>query len=188
MEINQSIEIMKSLADTSRLRVLNLLFEKPNYVEELANKLNLAVSTVSFHLKKLENAGLVYKQKEQYYVIYHIKDEIFNLTLRQFANFNNLDDFEQKERIKRYEEKVIKIFFKNKKLVKLPVQYKKKLIVVKEFLKLLIPDKKYSEKEINEIFSTYFDDYCTVRRILIDEGYLQRENQIYWLNKEVKND
>lgn len=56
MEIAKSIEIMKALADSSRLQALNILMEKPQYVEELAHRLNLAVSTVSFHLKKLEAA------------------------------------------------------------------------------------------------------------------------------------
>ena len=63
MGIKENIEIMKSLADASRLQVLNSLMEKPQYVEEIAQRMNLAVSTVSFHLKKLEKAGLVYKTK-----------------------------------------------------------------------------------------------------------------------------
>ena len=70
MNIERSIEIMKSLADTSRLRVLNVIMEKPHYVEEISHKLDLAASTVSFHLKKLESAGLVQQKKEQYYIIY----------------------------------------------------------------------------------------------------------------------
>jgi hypothetical protein len=32
-----------------------------------------------------------------------------------------------------------------------------------------------------------YDDYCTIRRLLIEEGVLKRDNQIYWLvNENIK--
>lgn len=182
MEISQSIEIMKSLADASRLRVLNALLTKPQYVEELANRLNLAVSTVSFHLKKLENAGLVQKVKEQYYVVYTIRDNIFNLTLRELTSFNNLDQFIENERIQSYRNKVLKAFFKKDKLLKLPVQHKKKMIVLDEFIKKFKPGKKYNEEKVNDLIMESYEDYCTIRRLMIEEGIMVRENQVYWLN------
>ncbi len=185
MDITTSIEIMKSLADASRLRVLNILLEKPQYVEELANKLNLAVSTVSFHLKKLEQAGLVFKKKEQYYVVYHIVDEIFNLTLRELTSFENLDEYIQDERVKNFKEKVIKTFFVNNKLIKLPVQHKKRMIVLHELLKLFKIEQKYSEEEVNDIIKKYNDDYCTIRRLLIEEKLMFRDHQVYWRNNNI---
>ena len=139
MDISESLEIMKSLSDTSRLSVLNSLIGRPQYVEELAERMNLAVSTVSFHLKKLEKAKLVYKVKEQYYIIYHICDEIFNLPLRELINFENPQKFLQEERIKKYRQKVLKTFFKQDKLAKLPVQWKKKMIVLDEFVRKFEP-------------------------------------------------
>ena len=183
MEISDSIEIMKSLADASRLRVLNSLINKPQYVEELAQRIGLAISTVSFHLKKLENAGLVYKEKEQYYIVYHHCDKILNMSLRDLISFDNIDKFIQDERIKSYNQKVLNTFIKNKKVTKLPVQRKKRMIIIEEFVKLFAPDKKYSEKEVDNIIKTLYDDYCTVRRIMIDEQIMEREKQSYWLKK-----
>lgn len=188
MQIENSIEIMKSLADSSRLRVLNVLLEKSQYVEELASRLNLAVSTVSFHLKKLEAAGLVFKRKEQYYVVYHVNDEIFNLTLRELTSFTNMEEYIQHERINHYKEKVIKAFTNEGKIVKLPVQQKKRMIILKEIFNCIIPNKKYAETELNEIIKEKYDDYCTVRRELIDCGMLLRENQIYWVNENYKGE
>jgi hypothetical protein len=184
MEIAQSIEIMKSLADSSRLRVLNSLMENSQYVEELASRLNLAVSTVSFHLKKLEKAGLIYKTKEQYYITYHVCDNILNQPLINFTKCENLDKFIEDERIEKYRQKVLNTFFKKNKLIKLPVQKKKKLIILEEFLKKIKSDKKYTETEINEIILQHYDDYCIVRRLMIEEGMMKRKNQIYWLNKK----
>jgi len=188
MEISKSIEIMKSLADTSRLQVLNAVLQKPQYVEELAHRINLAVSTVSFHLKKLEKAGLVCKKKDQYYIIYQVNDEIFNLTLRELTSFDNIEKFVQDERIEKYRQKVLKTFMKNKRLTKLPVQRKKKLIILDEFVKKFSINKKYTENEVDSLINEAYGDHCTIRRLLIEEGIMQRENQIYWLkeNGEMK--
>ena len=37
----------------------------------------------------------------------------------------------------------------------------------------------YSEKEVNLILADYFDDFCTLRRDMIGEGLLLRENGCY---------
>ena len=184
MDISKSIEIMKSLADASRLQVLNSLMDKPQYVEELAQRMNLAVSTVSFHLKKLEKAGLVNKSKEQYYIMYRINDKLFNLSLRELTSFDNIEKFIQDERINKYREKILKTFIKKGRLTKLPVQHKKKLIILYEFVKNIKIGKEYEEKEIDEIINKVYDDHCTIRRLLIDEGIMKRKNHIYWLSKK----
>jgi hypothetical protein len=184
IEIAKSIEIIKSLADTSRLRVLKCLMDKSQYVEEIAQRMNLAVSTVSFHLKKLEKAGLINKVKEQYYFVYHINEDVFNLTLRELTDFENFEKFIQDERIEKYRQKVLKTFIKENRLTKLPVQRKKRMIIIDEFTKMFQPHRSYSEEEINSIILKSYDDYCTIRRLMIEEGIMKRENQIYWLNKD----
>ncbi|PKL89611.1 MAG: ArsR family transcriptional regulator [Ignavibacteriae bacterium HGW-Ignavibacteriae-2] len=186
MKISDSIEIMKSLADPSRLRVLNVLMEKPHYVGEIASRLNLAISTVSFHLKKLENADLVTKTKEQYYIIYKINDRIFNFTLKELTNFENIEKYVQDERIEKLKNKVIKTFIQNNKLTKLPVQRKKKMIIIEEFVKKFENGRKYGEDEVNDIITSLYDDYCVIRRIMVEENIMKRENQIYWLNEEIQ--
>jgi DNA-binding HxlR family transcriptional regulator len=185
MDISNSIDVIKSLADSSRLKVLNSLINKPQYVEELAHRLNLAVSTVSFHLKKLEGAGLVRKTKEQYYIIYYANDDILELTLRKLLDFENTDKSRQDNRIEKYKDKVLKTFFKKNKLVRLPVQRKKRLIVLEEFRSKFKSSYDYSEKAVNEIITELFDDYCTIRRLMIEEGMMERYNQIYKIKENL---
>lgn len=182
MEISESIEIMKSLADTSRLRVLNALMNKPQYVEEIAHRLNLAASTVSFHLKKLEKAKLVYKTKDQYYFVYRINEAVFKMSLKELTDFENLDKYIQDERMEKYRQRVMKTFFKKGKLIKLPVQRKKKMIVLDEFVKKFKPGREYKEDEVNKIILESYEDYCTVRRLMIEENIMKRNNQVYRLN------
>jgi predicted transcriptional regulator len=182
MEIEKSIEIMKSLADTSRLRVLNSLMDKPRYVEEIAVALNLAASTVSFHLKKLEKAGLIKKTKDQYYIIYGLNEDILNLSLRELTSFNNIEKFAQEERREKYRQKVLKAFMKNNKLLRLPVQKKKRTIILEEFLRKMHDNTLYTETEINDIILQHYEDYCTIRRLMIEEKMMIRENHEYRIN------
>jgi hypothetical protein len=85
--------------------------------------------------------------------------------------------------MEKYRSKVLKTFFKNEKLLKLPVQRKKRMIVLDEFVKKFNPVKKYTENEVNEIILQFYGDYCTIRRLMIDLKIMKRENQIYWLNE-----
>ena len=64
--------ILKARADDSRLRLLHLLSKGSFNVQELTNTLHLSQSTVSHHLKILEQAGLVSHRKEGSWAFYTI--------------------------------------------------------------------------------------------------------------------
>ena len=103
MEIAQSIQIMKAMADSSRLMLLQALRE-PQCVEELSQRCGLAASTVCFHLGKLEKAALVRKRKEQYYAVYALNEEIFDKSLRELTSFRNAEQYVQEERVQRFQQ------------------------------------------------------------------------------------
>ena len=58
MTDQEAIVFFKCLADKSRLAILKSLMEEDMYVERLAERLGVTSATVSFHLKKLEEAGI----------------------------------------------------------------------------------------------------------------------------------
>ena len=41
--------------------------------------------------------------------------------------------------------------------------------------------KVYTEREVNILIADYFDDFCTLRRDMIAEHILERDNMNYWL-------
>lgn len=179
MNVNDSITVLKALADGSRLMIINALMDKPQYVEELAERLNLAPSTVSFHLKKMEGAHLVRKTRDQYYLIYELNPEVFDRTLKELTSFSDIQKFVQDERIARYRNKVLKAFFKDSQLVRLPTQHKKRLIVLEEFARKFRPGRIYDEPEVDAAIAEQFNDYCTIRRELVEEHYMAREGARY---------
>lgn len=178
MKIQDSVTLLKALADSSRLRIAGALKEKPHYVEELSERLGLAISTISAHLKKLEEAGLVRSRREQYYIVYSLNEGPLEQRLLDFLI--DTDEDQDKQRLQRYRQKVLKAFFADGRLTRLPAQHKKRWIVYEEFLALFEPGTRYDESEVNQRIMTLFDDYCTVRRELIEEGALLREDGQYW--------
>ena len=76
MTQENALKIFKCLSDTSRLRIVQSLAQGEMYTELLAERLNLTPSTVSFHMKKLEDAGLAVSRKEQYYTVYSLNREM----------------------------------------------------------------------------------------------------------------
>ena len=187
MKIENITEIFKALGDRSRLLVVRSLIDKPQYLEELAERLNLAVSTVSFHLKKLENAGLIWKEKQQYYTIFSIKNKLFNKTLEEMMNFEIDEKQEQENRIQQYKEKVLKSFMKDGKIRQIPAQKQKRWIVFEQILNEFEFGKEYSEQEVNEIIQKFHEDYCMIRRTFSGEKVMTRENSIYTLTNNYEN-
>ena len=65
---------MKALSDPNRVRVLKLLQEGELCVCEIQKVLGLAQSTVSKHMKLLEDAGLVDRKRQGTWILYSLAD------------------------------------------------------------------------------------------------------------------
>ena len=85
MTEDRVLQLFKCLADRSRLRIVQSLLREDMYAERLAQRLGVTPATVSFHMKKLEEAGLVTSRSEQYYTVYTLRRD--DLTLPLFLEF-----------------------------------------------------------------------------------------------------
>lgn len=72
--MKQFIRVMKALSDPNRVRIIKILESKELCVCELQDLIGLAQSTVSKHLKVLEEAGLVDYRKESSWFIYRLTE------------------------------------------------------------------------------------------------------------------
>ena len=186
MTDKEAIAFFKCLADKSRLSILKSLMVEDMYVERLAERLELTSATVSFHLKKLEDAGAVKSYKDQYYTMYSINKDLFEVNIIDILSEKTSESELQKERDDAYRKKVIDAFFEYGKLKSIPSQRKKEKIVLEEIGKAFKKGKKYTEKEVNLIIADFHDDFCTIRRDMVAEGILERKDGVYILNR-VKN-
>jgi ArsR family transcriptional regulator len=69
--------VFKALADPHRVRIMNLLgnAKEPACVCDLTPELGLAQPTVSFHLKKLVEAGLLDRERRGVWAYYSVNRE-----------------------------------------------------------------------------------------------------------------
>jgi ArsR family transcriptional regulator len=72
--MDEFIRVMKALSDPNRVKVLKMLQERVMCVCEVQAALGLAQPTVSKHLKILEEAGLVGREKDGLWVNYAVSD------------------------------------------------------------------------------------------------------------------
>lgn len=177
--MQKGVQLFKALADQSRIRVINCLLDGPMYVEMLATRLELAPSTISFHLKKLEEAGVVYSEKQQYYTVYTLNEVVLNTSIISLLQVEESEKDRQDQREASYRKKVVNTFFVYGKLQSIPVQQKKRRIILEEIAKVFEVEKTYSEREVNIIIADYHDDFCTLRRGLVEEKLLERSGNVY---------
>lgn len=179
MTEQEAIALFKCLADKSRIQILKSLMTEDMYVERLAERIGVTPATVSFHLKKLEDVGAVKSRRDQYYTMYSINNEVFNVTILDILKEKSEEMDLQKERDEIYRKKVIDSFFEYGKLKSIPSQRKKERIVLEEIAKSFEKGREYTEREVNIIIADFNDDFCTIRRDMISEGIITRENMIY---------
>lgn len=171
--------LFKLLADDTRLRLLNALAEKDMYVELLAERLQLSAPTVSFHMKKLQAAGLVDARREQYYTVFSIRREAFEATLSSLVFQTQGQDAAERMREEQYRRKVLNTFMPDGICEVMPAQVKKRMIIYEEIFRRFEPGRVYPEKEVNRIIAEVHGDFCTIRREFIGLGWMSRENGLY---------
>jgi len=178
--MKEDILILKALSDESRIKIIDALLKKEQYVEALSEMLDLKPPTVSHHLKKLVQAGIVTSRKDQYYTLFSVNKKVLNRSLLSFVNIEADEVESQKQKLEAYEKKILSNFIKYGKLVTIPVQLKKRIIILRKLAEEFEHGQLYEEKEVNDILSKYHEDYCTLRREMIVNKLLQRENNRYW--------
>lgn len=84
------------------------------------------------------------------------------------------------------EDKIISSSFESLQPLKLKVfspKEKKKIVILRKIALQFDSGKKYSETEVNAILKSIYADYATIRRYLIEYGFMERTNNCkeYWL-------
>ena len=180
MTETQALALFKCLADRSRLQILKSLAQEDMYVERLAERLGLTPPTISFHLKKLADAGAVKSYKTQYYTMYALEKSVFMTSILDLIQEKSDEAELQTQRDDNYRKKVLDSFFEYGKLKSIPTQKKKERIILEELVKSFEFGRTYTEREVNIILADFHDDFCTLRRDMIGEKLMAREMQTYW--------
>jgi hypothetical protein len=180
-------QTMGILTNETRLKILGLVLLHACSLEELALSLEIKVSAVARHLRKLQQLGLIERRPAKIGepVRYKLDTETFFAlksswytvqTALQVRDEIALDEgvFEEWER------KIIRQFFTGTQLTAIPAGRKPLAVIVKWFAHLFEVGKSYQEKEVNEIIQRHYYDYAFFKKDLVGRGFMRRENGILW--------
>jgi predicted transcriptional regulator len=184
MDENEKVNFLKALAEANRLKLVGLLAQRAYSVEELAALLNLKPSTISHHLSKLAQVGLVTARAEGYYSVYQLNRETLEATAKDLFSKEQMTNAAKDVDLDAYDRKVLSNYcLADGRLKDIPSQRKKLEVVLRYVVKTFKPGVKYSEKQVNQSLARFHEDTATLRRELVGYGLMKREGGggDYWV-------
>lgn len=177
--VERLAEVFRALSDPARLRILGAIAEQTRSGSELSEMLNLSPPTISHHIAKLAAAGLIATTPDAQRRLYSLNTD----TLRTLARSSVRPDSTAQESAAndadRERSKTIRDFFKDGTLKQIPAQRRKRVFVLQHLMERFAPRTDYSEKTVNEMLKSAHPDFATLRRELVDYGFMTRENGVY---------
>jgi DNA-binding HxlR family transcriptional regulator len=175
MDAQEMLDFVKAFADASRLKIIGLLAGQPYTVEQLAAMLKLRPSTVSHHLARLAEAGLVTARREGYYSVYRLEEKALEEKARRLFSRAELTGAVSGVDTDAFDHKVLADYTLPDGCLKtIPAQRKKLEAVLRYLAKAFEPGVKYSEKQVNETLARFHEDTATLRRELVGYGLMER--------------
>lgn len=147
--------------------------------KEISKEVGIAQSTVRNHRFKLREKE---KQAKLYLAMMQsLEDktkrsinqtdagiiEEIHATARMVDDRYSITDQEHEKTVQTYMDE-------NGAIKQFPAKEKKKIIILNEVMKNFVKDREYKEVEVNRILKRLYEDYPTIRRALIEYGFLDR--------------
>src|ERR1051326_3626429 len=139
------LQFFKALADENRLRLLGILANRECSVEELAELLRLRAPTVSHHLTKLKELGLVKMRAEGNTHLYTLAPEGLRGLNKALLTPENVATLVEIEDGAAWERKVLRDFFEGTRLKEIPASPKKRTVILKWLSGQFASDRSYTE-------------------------------------------
>ncbi len=96
-------ETFKALSDPARREILTMLRDGRKSAGEIASQFDMTGATVSYHLKLLKNAELVFETREKNFIYYTLNTSVFEEIMMWTAQFIPTSDKNQPEKENDYE-------------------------------------------------------------------------------------
>jgi hypothetical protein len=161
------------LAEPDRLKVYAAVVlgaETPSAVEE---RTGMPARAVTAALRRLHLGGLVAFE----HGVVHAEVRVFKDAVRLHApapaEEEPLDPDRQRAQ-------VLRTFIADGRLTQMPVVRSKRRVVLEHIVASFEPGVRYPERTVDAILRAWYPDYAALRRYLIDEQLMAREDGEYW--------
>jgi hypothetical protein len=169
------IDLLRHLLEPRRLAVVGALAHAPASGEALAAALDQRSAEVLRTLAPLVQAGLV-RADGSTYQLDAVAWRAVARRLPQAAPASPRVGFG----MTREEADLLGRYFTGEQLTELPAQRSRRLVVLERLALEFEPGRRYAEAEVNAVLGRFHPDHATLRRLLVDEGLLDRTAGEYW--------
>ncbi|HEX5740271.1 MAG TPA: DUF2087 domain-containing protein [Pilimelia sp.] len=160
------------LAESDRLAVFAAVVLGARSPGEVAHATGLPGRTVVVALGRLEQGGLVHVTDGGLVAV----EGAFRDAVRAAAPGDDPEPLDPEPG----RAAVLRAFLRDGRITALPAARVKRRILLEHVVVTFEPGVRYPEKHVDTLLRAFHDDYAALRRHLIDEGLMTRENGIYW--------
>ena len=168
---------LSALLDPTRLRIAGLLTGRAWTASELEAELDLASRPVIEALAELRQAGLAASADDGTWSIpvsnlrsLAASAAEVELPMDPYIGYGMMDE----------ERTILSRYFEGRMLVEIPASRAKRKIVLERLALEFDIGRRYDETAVNDLLHAFHEDHVTLRRYLVDEGYLDRDDGEYW--------
>jgi hypothetical protein len=177
---------VKAISDENRLKLIGALAERNASATELTARTLLHPAAVAHHLELLLKAGVVTTRETEAGLAYELDTRYVEAVARQkLATSRKTADIPE-EKFSPEDRKILLNYTRpDGRLKQIPMQSKKIQVVLSYIYASFDKERRYTEKEVNEVLAHFHPDTSTLRRFLVDYQFLDRERDgsVYWCLK-----
>lgn len=170
---DEAVQILRLLAEPARFRVAAALVLGYDRLADIARISGVDEREVARAIGRLVAGGLVQEAGGTY----RFAVEALTAAARRAAD---QQDFNGSVGGAPNANGVLKSFFKGGQLTSIPANYSKRLVILDVLAQTFEPGHRYNEKQVNKELAKFHDDVASLRRHLVDEGFLTRADGMYW--------
>jgi biotin operon repressor len=179
--------LLKVIADETRLRILGAIADEPLTGKDLAERLDLTPPTISHHMRKLVEAGIAIATSDAQRQWYRLNGDLLLASKRVDLDARGESPPEAGSEVGddevEFRQKVLRDFMVDGRLKSIPAQRKRRVVVLQHLTGMFDPNRSYSEREVNDLLKPVHPDFATLRRELVDYGFMTRERGIYQVTR-----
>jgi ADP-ribose pyrophosphatase YjhB (NUDIX family) len=161
------------LAEPARLRVVAALALGATTVDDVATLSGLDPREIAAALRRLQSGGLVSAEKGEL----RLHEELFKSSARAAAPDPLPDAALSADPATAT---VLRAFVRNGRITSFPMARAKRRLLLEHVAGGFEPGVRYPEGQVNDLLRAWHEDYATLRRYLVDEQLLDREDGVYW--------
>lgn len=177
---------VKALSDENRLKVIGVLAEGNASASDLSARTQLHPAQVARHLEVLLQAGIIKTTQTGTGLVYELDTSYVEAVARQTLAASHKKVEFPVDKYSEEEQKILRGYVRSDGcLSQMPLQSKKIQVISKYVYEAFEKERRYTEKEVNEVLSRFHPDTSTLRRFLVDYQFLgrERDGSVYWCLK-----